>query len=173
MDSILETPRLFLREIQTHDYMPICLILQDIDVMYAWEHAFSDGEVADWIHENMQRYKKDGFGYWAVVEKSSNHLVGVCGLIREQAGQQSCVGVGYLLKKKYWGRGDAVESARACVEYAFCVLQLKEITAQIRPENISSRKVAEKLGMTVKERFIKNYRGKDMPHLLYYLPAKA
>ena len=37
---ILETPRTYLRKIQRDDFEAICFILQDIDVMYAWEHAF-------------------------------------------------------------------------------------------------------------------------------------
>ena len=86
----LETPRLYLREIQRSDYGSLCLFLQDIDVMYAWEHAFSDEEVTAWIDENIMRYKR--------------------------------------------------------MEYAFTVLRLPELTAQIRPENTASIKVAEKLG---------------------------
>lgn len=43
----------------------------------------------------------------------------------------------------------AFESANACKNYAFRTLKISELTAQIRPENLSSRKVAEKLGMAV------------------------
>ena len=43
--DILETERLHLREIKIEDYEDICLILQDMDVMYAWEKVFSDKEV--------------------------------------------------------------------------------------------------------------------------------
>ena len=74
---ILETTRLYLREIQTEDYKEICLFLQDIDVMYAWEHAFSDKEAAEWINENVMRYKRDGYSYWAVIKKDTDQLVGV------------------------------------------------------------------------------------------------
>ena len=52
---ILETSRLYLRKIQKNDDILISEILQDIDVMYAWEHAFSNDEVADWINENRMR----------------------------------------------------------------------------------------------------------------------
>lgn len=43
------------------------------------------------------------------------------------------------------------------------------MTAQIRPNNLPSVKVAERLGMTVRSQFVKRYRGKDMIHLIYYL----
>ena len=164
---ILETSRLFLRKIQQDDYLSIKTMLQDIEIMYAWEHAFSDVEVVNWINENILRYDKDGYGYWAVIEKSSHHFIGVCGLIAEQADAERCVGIGYIFHKQYWGNGYAVESAEACVHYAFDVLKLNKITAQIRPNNLSSRKVAEKLGMTVKKQFMKEYKGRDLVHLLY------
>ena len=167
-NNILATPRLCLRKIRTDDYLPISLILQDIDVMYAWEHVFSDNEVINWINENIMRYNRDGYSYWAVIEKSSNNLIGVCGLIAEQADNENHVGIGYLFNKEYWGKGYAVESASACVDCAFNILKLNEITAQVRPDNTSSRKVAEKLGMSIKKQFIRTYREKNIPHLLYY-----
>ena len=166
---ILETSRLYLRKIQKNDDRLISEILQDIDVMYAWEHAFSNDEVADWINENRMRYEKDGYGYWAVIHKMSERLIGVCGLLKEQADYENYVGLGYIFNKDYWGRGYALESASACVDYAFHTLKVKELTAQIRPNNLPSRKVAEKLGMEVKKEFIKRYRGKEMLHLIYFL----
>lgn len=166
---ILETSRLYLRKIQKNDDRLISEILQDIDVMYAWEHAFSNDEVADWINENRMRYERDGYGYWAVIHKMSDRLIGVCGLLKEQADYENYVGLGYIFNKDYWGRGYALESASACVDYAFHTLKVKELTAQIRPNNLPSRKVAEKLGMEVKKEFIKRYRGKEMLHLIYFL----
>lgn len=165
--SRIETPRLYLRDICADDYDALCQILQDIDVMYAWGHAFSDEEVVEWIDGNIMRYGRDGFSYWAVIEKSSQRLIGVTGLMAEQADGDDYVGVGYIYDKAYWGKGYAIEAASACVDYAFDVLHLDEVTAQIRPENIASRKVAEKLGMKIKKQFIKRYKNKDMLHLLY------
>lgn len=164
---ILQTARLYMRKIQTDDYSSVCLILQDIDVMYAWEHAFSDEEVVQWIDENIMRYNRDGYSYWAVIEKASGKLIGVTGLISEQADDENHVGVGYIYKKSYWGKGYAFEATSACVDYAFNILHLNEITAQIRPENTASRKVAEKLGMIIKKQFVRHYKNKDMLHLLY------
>jgi RimJ/RimL family protein N-acetyltransferase len=163
----LETPRLYLREIQMSDYGALCLFLQNIDVMYAWEHAFSDEEVTAWIDENIMRYKRDSYSYWAVIEKTTEKLIGVTGLISEIADKETYVGIGYIYNKPYWGNGYAIEAAIACAEYAFTVLHLPELTAQIRPENTASIKVAEKLGMTIKKSFIKHYKNKEMKHFLY------
>ena len=168
-DIVLKTPRLYLRKIRMADRPAIGSILQDAEVMYAWGHAFSDDEVADWMEQNLMRYDRDGYSYWAVMEKSTGDLVGLCGLLAEKAGEESDLGVGYIFGKKYWHRGYAQESASACVDYAFRTLGAGHVTAQIRPNNLPSVKVAERLGMTVRSQFVKRYRGKDMIHLIYYL----
>jgi RimJ/RimL family protein N-acetyltransferase len=165
--AILETSRLYLRKIQTDDCKAIGSILQDIDVMYAWEHAFSDEEVIQWIDENIMRYDRDGYSYWAVIEKISDSLIGLTGLISEEADDETYVGIGYIYKKSHWGNGYALEAVSACIDYAFNVLHLSEITAQIRPENTASRKVAERLGMSVNKQFVRRYKNKDMLHFLY------
>lgn len=89
------------------------------------------------------------------------------GYLPKRAGDENYIGVGYIYSKALWGKGYVFESASACIDYAFNVLQINEITAQIRPENAASRKAAEKLGMVVKKQFTRNYKGKDMLYLLY------
>ena len=71
---ILETERLFLRTLTANDYAGLCDILQDEKVMYAYEHAFSDEEVLHWLNRQLQRYRENGFGLWAVVLKHSGKL---------------------------------------------------------------------------------------------------
>ena len=46
---IIETDRLYLREMNQGDYEALCKILQDEEVMYAYEHAFTDNEVQEWL----------------------------------------------------------------------------------------------------------------------------
>lgn len=45
-------------------------ILQDKEVMYAYEHGFSDEEVMQWYEKQQDRYKNDGVGLLAVILKS-------------------------------------------------------------------------------------------------------
>ena len=65
-----------------------------------------------------------GYSYWAVVEKKTGSLVGVCGLIAEQAEGELC-GYRLYLQQRALGRGYAAESAAGCMDYAFRVLQLE------------------------------------------------
>lgn len=50
---ILQTDRLILREMTQNDYSDLCEILQNEKVMYAYEHAFSDEEVKEWLDSNL------------------------------------------------------------------------------------------------------------------------
>jgi len=111
--------------------------------MYAWEHSFSDEEVIQWVDENIMRYDRDGYSYWAVIEKTTDRLIGVTGLISEEADNENHVGLGYIYYKSHWGNGYAFEAASACLNYAFNVLHLSEITAQIRPDYQEISKVTK------------------------------
>ena len=46
---ILETERLYLREMKQSDFNSLCKILQDKDTMYAYEGAFSDDTALDFL----------------------------------------------------------------------------------------------------------------------------
>lgn len=167
MDYVLETPRLGLRRIRETDFDALYAFLGDPEVMYAWEHGFSQEDVLAFIARAMQRYREDGFAHFAAIEKETGTLIGAIGPIVEVVEDVPYIGLGYILHKDCWGMGYALEGAAASMQYTFDVLGAEKVIAEIRPENLSSRKVAQKLGMTVEREFVKHYRGKDMPHLIY------
>lgn len=168
MDSIiLETNRLILRKIQKKDFNDIATILQDINVMYAWEKSFSDEEVKNWINENLKRYDNEGFSYFLAINKKDNDIVGVMGPLIEKINNEEFIGIAYILNKSSWGMGYAYEGASACIDYAFSNLNTNKVIAQIRPNNTNSIKLAKKLGMQLEDSYIKIYDNKEMKHLIY------
>ena len=58
--------------------------------------------------------------------------------------------IGWIINKKYQGNGFAPEAAESLIMYAVNTLDIKHFTAHCDTENISSRKVMEKLGMSLK-----------------------
>ena len=48
-----------------------------------------------------------------------------------------------------WGKGYAPEAARACLDYAFNVMKRDHLISLIDPKNVSSIRVAEKIGETL------------------------
>ncbi|WP_312835538.1 GNAT family N-acetyltransferase [Sedimentibacter saalensis] len=164
---ILETERLYLREMNQEDFPSLCKILQDKDVMYAYEHAFDDDEAQGWLDKQIMRYRQYGFGLWAVILKETGEMIGQCGLTMQDCNNKQVLEVGYLFQKAFWHKGYASEAAIACKKYAFEVLHADEVFSIIRDTNIASQNVAKRNGMTITDRFIKHYYGVDMPHLVF------
>lgn len=164
---ILETDRLYLREMEQRDFDSLCKILKDPKAMYAYEHAFSDEEVQAWLDKQLMRYKAYGFGLWAVIEKSGGKMIGQCGLTMQDFDGKEVLEIGYLFQRAFWHKGFATEAAIACKEYAFENLKADEVYSIIRDNNIPSQNVAVRNGMTVCGKFIKHYYGMDMPHLAF------
>lgn len=163
----LETQRLYLREMRQEDYPALCKILQDKDVMYAYEHAFDDKEAQEWLDRQIKRYSDYGFGLWAVIQKESGEMIGQCGLTMQDCDGKQVLEVGYLFQKAHWHRGYACEAAIACKQYAFERLNADEVFSIIRDTNTASQTVAKRNGMAVRGVFTKHYYGVDMPHLVF------
>ncbi|MBS6474601.1 MAG: GNAT family N-acetyltransferase [Clostridiales bacterium] len=164
---ILQTDRLYLRQMRQTDYAALCRILQDAEVMYAYEHAFDDAETQAWLDRQRRRYREDGFGLWAAVLKQTGEMIGQCGITVQQCGADRVLEIGYLFQKAFWHQGYAIEAAAACKEYAFAKLNATEVFSIIRDTNIPSQNVAKRNGMVLRGQLIKRYYGVDMPHLIF------
>lgn len=151
------------------DRSALSAILQDPEAMWAYEGAFSDEQVGEWLRRNLDRYRVDGFGLWAVELKETREVIGQCGLTLQDIMGQAVVEVGYLFNRAYWGLGYATEAASASRDYAFRELGVDRVFSQVRDTNLASMNVAIRMGMTVRGRFVKHYRGVDMPHLAFAL----
>ena len=166
---MIETKRLILREMTQGDYAALSAILQDPEVMYAYNGAFSDAEVQEWLDRQLTRYRQydHRFGLWAVVLKETGKMIGQCGLTMQPWKERQVLEIGYLFRKDHWHQGYATEAAVACREYAFSVLDADEVCSIIRDTNIPSQNVARRNGMTPADAWVKHSRGVDMPHTLF------
>lgn len=160
---ILETSRLFLRRFIPDDLDALAQVLSDPETMRYYPAPFDRPRVAEWIARNQHRYQTDGHGLWAMVLKSTGELIGDCGLARQHVGDRDEIEIGYHTRRDLWGQGLATEAARACRDWGFKNLAVDRLISLIRPENLSSRRVAEKNGMTVIDQLL----WKDIPHLVY------
>ena len=164
---ILETERLYLREINQDDFQSLCRIMQDNETMYAYEGAFSNEEVQEWLDRQISRYKEWNFGLWAVILKETYEMIGQCGLTMQPWKDTQVLEIGYLFERLHWHKGYATEAAKACKKYAVEVLEAKEVCSIIRDTNIASQNVALRNGMVLTDNWTKHYRGVDMPHFRY------
>ena len=159
----LETARLALRPLTFDDLDELAPMLGDAEGLIHWGPPLSRDEAREWIERNRRRYAADGFGRCAVVLRSTGELVGDAGLIRTLVEGQPEVELGWIVSRAHRGEGIATEAAAAWRDYALDTLGLDRIVSMVSDANVASRRVAERLGMTVEREAMWG----ELPHLMY------
>jgi len=147
MTKILETTRLILRPWTSFDVEDLFEICRDDEVMKyigTGKGYKTLKEAEDFLSWAVAYQKENGFCRWAVLETSSGEIIGSCGFARPHGTEE--IELGYLLARKYWGKGFATEAAEACLQFGFNKLNFREIIAITDLENTASQKVLEKIG---------------------------
>jgi [ribosomal protein S5]-alanine N-acetyltransferase len=156
---ILETERLSLREITADDLDDLLEIWGDPEAMRLFPRTLDRQAMREWIERNQKRYEQYDHGFWAMILRSEQRLIGDCGLVIQDVGGIEELEVAYHFNKNYWRRGFAAEASRACIDYAFQRLGRRRVISMIRPENEPSRRVAERNGLRIeKEIFWRGYQ---------------
>ncbi len=152
MKKIIETNRLYLRELTIEDAENFYLLNADEEVIkYTGDNAFESIEKAKAFLENYNPYQEYGYGRWAVIDKSNEEFLGWCGL--KFSPELKETDIGFRFFKKHWNKGYATESAKACLDYGFEKLKIKTIVGRAMELNKASIKVLEKIGMTFVGKF--------------------
>jgi RimJ/RimL family protein N-acetyltransferase len=144
MMLVLETPRLCLRRFGWADLDELAQISADpANRRYMNVGPLTRAQTAANIREWLADYPR-GFGFFAVVGRADDLLLGQCGLTPEASGD---VDLGYLIDHPHWGRGLATEVARAVLDYGFGVLRCGRIRAGAHRDNEASQRVMQKIGL--------------------------
>jgi RimJ/RimL family protein N-acetyltransferase len=148
--TILETERLILRRWQDPDRQPFAAMNADPQVMEFFPHLMTREESDNSIDRIETGFTLRGFGLCAVELKSDHKFIGFIGLSVPsfQAHFMPCVEIGWRLATNAWGQGFATEGARAISAYAFDTLKLDSIVSFTAEQNLRSRRIMEKIGMT-------------------------
>lgn len=160
---VVETERLMLRYLTLDDVDAIFAVVGDAETMKFYPQKFSREDAQRWVTRNQERYRADGCGLYAVVLKSKGEIIGDCGVLKQEIEGELLLEVGYHFRRDHWGHGYATEAAQGCMTYAFRHLGAEKVISLILAENLPSRRVAERNGMTV-ERQVQFH---DLPHLMY------
>ena len=147
MDIILNTCRLSLRQLTFADTHDLFELHTDPEVMkYMTMASYQSMQEAErQLQRYINEYDSIGFGRWAVIRKSDEVFIGLCG-IRSLPGH-SAPDLGYRLKSQHWGVGYATEAAGAVLHFALHVLGHVRVVAKVLKGNIASIRVLEKIGM--------------------------
>ena len=157
MKKILETERLFLREMTMDDFDALNAVLGDDDIMIHYPYTFDEARVKSWIERNMNRYRDNGFGLWAVCLKDSGEMIGDCGLTLQNIEGEMLPEIGYHIRADKQGQGYAKEAALAVRDWAFANTDYPALYSYCKYTNVGSYKTAESIGM----KFLKEYPDAD------------
>lgn len=148
----LETPRLRLRRMKASDLDQLLGIFGDPKVMASFDSApFETEQMEAWLQRNLAHQEKYGYGLFSVILKSTNKLIGNCGLEHMEIEGKLATELGYDLRSDHWNQGYATEAALAVRDFAFHELDLPLLISLIRVGNQASRRVAEKIGMQLRD----------------------
>ena len=112
-----------------------------------------------WFTICENRYKNDLGGMNVLIDKTTNVLVGQCGLLIQDVDDIKELEIGYSILPQYRHMGYATEAAQKCRDYAFSQSYTDSLISIIHIDNIKSEKVALKNGMIKTKQTV----FKDMP----------
>ncbi|MBV8113575.1 MAG: GNAT family N-acetyltransferase [Silvibacterium sp.] len=145
---LIETDRLLLRPLIFADEPALAAVLSDAETMLWYPRPYTADEVRQRIGQQMGRYP-EGSGLLGMVEKRTGKLIGDCGPTWQEVEGRMELEIGYHVNRERWNQGFATEAAKAVMDYAFRRFNVDRVISMIRPENMASRRVAEKNGLTV------------------------
>ena len=148
------TDRLLLRGWRDEDLEPYARLCADPGVMRFIGNGstLSREQSEEQISHFVDHWKEHGFGLWAMEEKATGAFVGFVGLAYQEDWTEGPhkTEVGWRFGREFWGRGLATEGAKASVHYGLEDLGLERIISIIQPANVASRRVAGKVGLTLR-----------------------
>ena len=154
---ILETRRLILRPFDEKDVARMSELMVNPDFMRFSLGPKTREQTAAFLENVIGWHRAGSPSPFAVVIRSDGALVGYCGFLHQEVDGEKEIEIGYRLHPDYWNKGIATEGARAVRDHAFRDLKLPRVISLIHYDNIPSRRVAEKIGMTFEKEIL--FRG--------------
>lgn len=153
MEKTIETDRLFLREMNMDDFDALYAVLADRDIMKHYPYTFDEEHVREWIRRNMNRYKENGFGLWAVCLKDTGEMIGDCGLTLQNIEGEMLPEIGYHIRADQQRKGYAREAAAAVRDWAFANTDYPKLYSYCKYTNTGSIRTAESIGMKFEKEY--------------------
>lgn len=162
----MKSNRIFLRELNERDESQIVVLLADKEISsntLSIPFPLPDGWVRKWI-EGLSKNQIGGHPTsFSISLMGSNQTIGVISLL-DVDNVHNHAELGFLIGKRFWGRGYATEASKLLLNHGFHTLQLHRVFAYHFSHNIASKKVLKKLGM-VHEGSIREHVKKDGRYL--------
>lgn len=160
--EIISTERLALRTVSHSDFEMLYDLVFSAPEVMAKAFAgitFSREQAKVFMFDHFD-WDGNGMQLAPLVLKESNSLIGFAGLLHSSVLNSNDYEFGFVLGKKFWGRGYATEIGLAQIEYGINIKGCKRLLAQVSPDNKASIAVLEKFGMTHHSTLETNSRGR-------------
>lgn len=147
MSTLFKSERLLFRHLDGDDLAGMTALLSDPEVMRYCSGPLDMESSRKWLGSCMKAYRDPGYDYWAVELVYGGGFIGQMGIIRESVDGSPYDCLAYMLARGHWGKGYALEGARACLKHAFESLGLGKVNATVERENKKSVAILSALGM--------------------------
>lgn len=131
---IMKTDRLILRKMRRNDAENLLEIFSDPTAMEYYPSTKNEKQTLQWIDWTIDNYEKHGTGLWVAEHKQTGEFLGQCGIVPQEVEGSNEMEIGYLFKRN-----------------GFESFHLKKIVSLPDAKNLPSRKVAERIGMTLEK----------------------
>jgi len=145
----METTRLRIDELTAGDAQFTVLLLNDPDFIanIGDRQIRTQAQAVDYLQDGpISSYLNNGFGMYAVREKSSGSVLGMCGLVKRDGLLD--VDIGYAFLPSARGKGYALEAAECIMLFAKDELHLHRLVAIVSPDNSASISLLKTLGLS-------------------------
>ncbi len=148
---ILETERLILRPFCKQDVDRLADLMANPGFMRFSTGVFTRDKTKAFL-EKILGWNRDRLpSQFAVIDRETGALIGYCGFFHQIVDGTNEIEIGYRLHPDYWNLGLATEGARAVRDHGVHDLKLPRVISLIHPDNVPSRRVAEKVGMKLEK----------------------
>ena len=149
---ILKTSRLILRPFREEDVDAMEQLFANRHFMRFSLGIFTERKQTIAFIEKVRGWDRAGIpSQFAVLPHGKDTIIGYCGFFHHSEHGIEDVEIGYRLHPDYWNHGLITEAARAVRDHGFHDWELSRVISLVHPENVPSRRVAEKNGMKVEK----------------------
>ncbi len=146
--EILSTKTLILEELDNQHMDNLYKLLSNPKVQKYFPKILTFEETKEFLNKVKSKYTTDGTSFWAVLEKTNNQFLGICGLLKQDIEGIQETEVGYRINDLFWNKGFATEATNGCLKYANEQLKINSVISLILPQNKPSIRVAIKNNLT-------------------------
>lgn len=158
----LTTERLSLRPLTEADSVELHEMFNDVQTMRFMPTPPHQTEVATRHYIKEALSNKEAV-HWAICFQESNTPIGIVNYL----GGTAIPGLGYIIKRAYWGQGITAEACRAAITYGFETMGLNQVELWIDQHNVQSQRVAQKLGFMLNGQIPQKYAHEANHHIMY------